>query len=119
MDLNKKIQKITINAFYLFFPKYKKLFNKKNILIKISKNKNFGDYQCDFSMKIGKKIKLKPLIVSNIILKYLIKHKIFVKIEIKKPGFINFFLSKKYIQFLSYKKLVEKVQNYIKNFGSF
>ena len=54
MNLNKKLQQITINAFSLSFPKYNYFFNKKAILIKKSKNKFFGDYQCDFSMKISK-----------------------------------------------------------------
>jgi len=104
MDLNKKLQKITINAFSSAFTQYHILFNKNNILIKISKIKKFGDYQCDFPMKFGKLIKMNPLIVSNLILKILIKHSIFLKVEIKKPGFINLFISKKYIEFLSYRK---------------
>ena len=91
-----------INSFIFNLPSYKKLFDKKNILIKPSKNKSFGDYQCDFSMKLSKIININPMIISNLILKDLINFDIFFKVEIKKPGFINLFLSKEYLEFLAY-----------------
>ena len=108
MNLNKQIQKKTMDAFKSVFPNYIKFFSKKNIIIKSTKKDNFGDYQCDYSMRIAKKIKLNPLNISQKVLKYLQNDKIFYKIEIKKPGFINFFLSKLYIEYLCYKLIKEK-----------
>ena len=45
MNLNKQIQKKTMDAFKSVFPNYIKFFSKKNIIIKSTKRDNFGDYQ--------------------------------------------------------------------------
>merc|ERR1711862_550604 len=50
-------------------------------------------------MKISKRLKINSLVIANLILKELINYKIFTKIEILKPGFVNFYFKKIYTIF--------------------
>ncbi len=61
-----------------------------------------GDYSTNIALKYAKKIKKSPLKIAEI-LKSEIKSDLFEKIEIVKPGFVNFFVSDKYYK--------EKLQN--------
>ncbi len=83
------------------FKKIKKIFKYINIKkinnIKIKNNNKFSDYQIYGIIEISKKIKIKINILFKIIKKKLIKYKIFDKIKIINPGFINIFLNKNYI----------------------
>jgi len=86
-----------------------KLLQKKGILpgldipeiqIEYSEQKPHGDYATNAAMVIGRKINKNPLeIAENLKSEILsVKSKLFSKIEAKEPGFINFFLSKEYLQ---------------------
>ncbi len=78
---------------------------------KIYTNNKISDYQISSIIQISKKENIK---INKIILKIknqIKKKKIFKKIKIVKPGFINLFLNKKYI--------LQKINKYskLKNFG--
>ncbi len=72
-------------------------FKVPEVLIEQPREKTHGDYATNAAMAVAKKVKKNPMEVAEII-KSKIKSDIFEKIEIVKPGFINFFLSKEYLQ---------------------
>lgn len=75
-----------------------KTFNKKIIIdIQTPKNINFGDYSTAIALKLTKIIKKNPFEIAQEIIKNFDKEDIIEKIEIIKPGFINFWLSKSYL----------------------
>ena len=53
MDINKKLKQTVIKAFCSVFPDHTYFFNKKEILIKASKKKRFGDYWPHLFICIG------------------------------------------------------------------
>lgn len=67
------------------------------ILIEHPANQNFGDYSSSIALKLTKKLKKNPLLIAEEIKKHFLKDDAIEKIEIIKPGFINFWLSKKYL----------------------
>ncbi len=95
--------------------KIKKILNilniKKKYNYKINNNKKFSDYQINGCIEISKKENIKINFLFKIIKKKLIKNKLFNKIKIINPGFINIFLNKKYLS-----KIINK-NSKIKNFG--
>ena len=75
-------------------------FKIEDIKIEIPEQKKYGDYATNIAMIIGKRIKKNPMEIANI-LKLKIKSqklKLFKKIEIVEPGFINFFVSENHLQ---------------------
>ncbi len=95
--------------------KIKKILKNTNIKnynnFKIKNNNKFSDYQIDGLIELSKKENIKINILFKIIKKKLIKKKIFNKIKIINPGFINIFLNKKYIS-----KIINKISKK-KNFN--
>ena len=67
--------------------------------ISYSVDEKFGDYACPVAMRLSKTLKKNPFDIANDIVKILIDNdsKYFEKIEVARPGFINFTLSKEYI----------------------
>lgn len=56
---------------------------------------SFGDYSCNIAMKLSKKLKKSPLMIAEQIAKEIKPDDMIEKIEVAKPGFINFWISKK------------------------
>ncbi len=77
-------------------------------------NKSFGDYSINAAFKIAKTFKKNPMEAAEIIVAKCKSSDtdLFVKIEISQPGFINFFLSEKYLQ-----KQVEAIWEKGKKYG--
>jgi len=77
-----------------------------------SKEEKFGDYSTNVAMILAKNLEKNPLEIAENI-KDKIKNENFEKIEVAKPGYINFYLSKKYLQdkILEINKLGEKYGN--------
>jgi len=77
-------------------------FDIPEIQLEYPEEKTHGDYATNVAMMITKKVKKNPLEIAKIINNQLLitnkKLKLFEKIEVAKPGFINFFLSKGYLQ---------------------
>ncbi|HOW60835.1 MAG TPA: arginine--tRNA ligase [Candidatus Moranbacteria bacterium] len=90
-------------------------FNISDIIIDYPKNEKFGDYTSNICMILGKKNKKNPLEIAEQIKQKIIKNRIehFDKIEIAVPGYINFHLSKKYLQ-----EVVRKINSEKNNFGN-
>jgi len=72
-----------------------------------------GDYATNIALILKNKLKKKPLeIAEKISQKLSSKKEIFSKIEVAKPGFINFWISLEY-----YKKNLNKILEFGKNYG--
>lgn len=62
-----------------------------NFNVEVSNNIKFGDLSSNIAMVSAKVLKKSPEYIANYISKYFNKNKFILKIEIIKPGFINFF----------------------------
>ena len=76
----------------------KKHFKLKNVDFQIEypPSPKMGDYSCNIAMVLSKKLKKDPIEIGKEIAD-LLKNK-FEKVEVIKPGFINFYLSQKVLQ---------------------
>lgn len=73
----------------------KKLEYQEMIIeLEIPKNKDFGDYSTNIAMKMAKIQKKNPIEIAETIKMQIEKNNIIKKIDIIKPGFINFHLNK-------------------------
>jgi len=95
--------------------KRKKLppFKIPEIQIEHPEKRIYGDYSINIAMVIAKKIKENPLKIAKFIIsnfKFSISD-FFEKVEVKEPGFINFFLSKEYLQ-KQIKELLKKGEKF-------
>jgi len=91
-------------------------FEIPKIFVEYPEEEVHGDFSSNLAMEIGKTIKKNPLEVAKFIterLSDLDTELFFDKIEIVKPGFINFFLSKTLIQ-----KQIEQVLKQGQEFGN-
>lgn len=79
----------------------------KAVEISVTTNENFGDYQCNFAMINSKIIGDNPRKIAENIVNNFIENDLIEKLEVAGPGFINIFLSEKYIS-TSINKLGEK-----------
>ncbi len=68
------------------------------IVVERPENAKHGDYSTPIALQLAKIIGQKPMGVAEIISKRLKNTELFEKTEIAPPGFINFFLSKDYLQ---------------------
>ncbi len=75
-------------------------FEIPEVLIEEPKEKSHGDYSTNAAMAIGRQIGKSPMEIANLVnSKLKIKNLKFLdEVEVVKPGFINFFLSKEYLQ---------------------
>jgi len=75
-------------------------FDIPEILVECPENKAHGDYSTNIALQITKKAKREPIEIANLISsKFKVQSsKLFEKIEVVEPGFINFFVSKEFLQ---------------------
>jgi len=78
------------------FPK----FEVSEIKIEYPKEKDHGDYSTNVAMEIAKNTKKRPMEIAENLKSQIsnLKSNFFEKIEVAEPGFINFFLSKEFLQ---------------------
>ena len=84
----------------------------ENIEVNICKDKKFGDFSSNISMKSSHLYNQKPRDLAAEIIAGIEENKNVSKIEIAGPGFINFFITKK-TKF----EIIEKILNEKNNFG--
>lgn len=84
------------------------VFEMPYFKVEFQEKKIFGDWSSNIAIIISKTIKNKPVEVAEKIKNKILKltPNIFEKIEIKSPGFINFFLSREYFHKML-KKIIE------------
>jgi arginyl-tRNA synthetase len=108
--MEEKIKEILKNSARQLFPKIK----ISEFQIEHPEKKEFGDYSTNLAFLVAKKLKKKPSEIANQIAKSVEKEKIFEKVEVKDPGFINFFLSFDFL-FEELKKILKEKENYGKS----
>ena len=76
-----------------------KKYNVKieDVTIEQPKSQIFGDYSTTIALKLTKTLNKSPLLIAEEIVKQLPIGELFEKIEVVKPGFVNFWLSNKYL----------------------
>jgi len=87
----------------------------KNVNLECPREKIHGDYATNIALILSKKVKKNPLEIAKKItqsLNHSIVQSFFEKVKVVKPGFINFFLSKEFLQ-----KQVKEILEKGKNFG--
>lgn len=82
--------------------------------IEYPEKKELGDYSTNLAFQIAKIVKKSPLEIATQISDSIKRDKTFEKIEVKNPGFINFFLSIDFL-FEEVKKILKDKENYGKS----
>ncbi|MBF0571889.1 MAG: arginine--tRNA ligase [Candidatus Omnitrophica bacterium] len=95
------------------------------VLIDVPADKQHGEFSCNVALQLSRQLKKSPLIIAQQILpclQELLKtsslHKQISKIEIKAPGFINFYLSAEGFYNVLYDVLEQKDSYGCSNFGA-
>ena len=93
--VRKKIENLLKKSSKILFKK-----TPQKIKIEYPPQKEYGDYSTSLSLELAKEIEKDPFKIAQDISNQILKEKsdIFEKIEVKKPGFINLFLKKTYLQ---------------------
>jgi len=115
--ISEKISRIIKNSIFSLQKKKKfPSFKIPEIKIEIPERKEHGDFSTSLPFQISKIIKKNPSKIAKEISKEisLQKEKFLEKIEVSKEGFINFFLSKKFL-IEELKKILRKKENYGKS----
>lgn len=88
-------------------------FEIPEIYLEHPEQKIHGDYATSIAMWIAKLVKRDPMKIADILGSRLqvLGSRFFEKVEVKKPGFINFFLSKEYLQ-KQVKEILEKGEKF-------
>ncbi|HOP65515.1 MAG TPA: arginine--tRNA ligase [Bacilli bacterium] len=89
------------------------LICEQEIVVEIPSIIENGDYSSNVALKIAKQNNNSPIDIANVIKKN-ISLKEIIKIEIKNPGFLNFFVDKEYL-FKNISQVLEEKENYGSN----
>jgi arginyl-tRNA synthetase len=123
--MQEEIRKILQQAVKKLKQKQKLTFKVEKIQVDYPKNEAFGDYTSNIAMILANQIKKAPLKIAEEIVNLMKKDEslvsnmkmrfsmCFKKIEIVKPGYINFYFSQEYLQ-----KLIQKVNKEKDSFGN-
>lgn len=85
-------------------------YNLEKITLNTSSRKEFGEYQINDAMSVGKKINKNPREIAEEIVKELEKDYRFINLNIAGPGFINLSLSNEFY--------IESLNNLLENFDN-
>ncbi len=89
-----EIKKIINNSVNIIFEKEKEKPQNVEFLVEISQREEFGDFATNVAMAAAKVFKKPPMVVADDIAKNIVlNNSFFERFEVKKPGFINFFLN--------------------------
>ncbi len=91
MDTKEKLYKIVDKALKL------SNIEKVNYIIEIPNDKKNGDFSTNVAMELTKVLKRNPRIIAEELVTNIEKGNIIDRIDIAGPGFINFYLNKKYL----------------------
>ena len=82
------------------------------IMIEIPKDKKFGDYSTNIAMRLAKDLKDNPFNIATKLSEELEKSDLVKKVDVIRPGFINFFLNES-----SLSKVIKNVLSLNENYG--
>ena len=86
----------------------------KNIEVNLCKDQKFGDYSSNIAMKIASSFNEKPTAIAEKLVESLQENRKIKKVEVVKPGFINFFVSED-SKFSIVDKILKEKSDYGKN----
>ena len=86
---------------------------EEDIIVEIPNNTENGDYSSNIAMLLASKLKRSPLEIAEDIIKNIVADEDIKSIEIVKPGFINFFLSNRFL-LAEIIKIVDQPDTYFK-----
>ena len=90
---------------------------KRDFVVEVPSNTEFGDYSTNAAMVLSKENKQAPKDLAELLIKELKRNKFFKKVQMAGPGFINFFLSPALFQKILW-EIHEKGGDYaVSNFG--
>ncbi len=93
MEIEQKIKKLVTEAL-----SSKGLsFNEEDVIIEIPADIANGHYSTNIAMRLASQLKRNPLEIAQEIVDVLEEDASIAKAEVAKPGFINFFLSNRYL----------------------
>ncbi len=93
MDIEQKIKKLVTKA--LFSKDFS--FNEEDVIIDIPADIANGHYSTNIAMRLASQLKRNPLEIAQEVVDALEADPAISKVEVAKPGFINFFLSNRYL----------------------
>ena len=93
MEIEEKIKKLLAEA--LSSKGFS--FNEEDIIIDIPENITNGHYSTNIAMRLASQLKRNPLEIAQEVRDALEEDCAIAKVEVAKPGFINFFLSNRYL----------------------
>ena len=90
-------------------------FEVPGIVVDYPKNEQFGDYTTNIALVLAKNIGKSPITIAENLKSQILNlnNSDFERVEVAAPGYINFYLSKKYLQ-----ELVEKINTEKNDFGN-
>ncbi len=95
MKIKEEISRLLEASLTQAFPKLSD-FNYEDIEINLPKTKAHGDFSANLAMKLARSLKKSPIdianSISNVISAKIDQKSILSKVQVKKPGYINFFL---------------------------
>ena len=113
MNLNNLEKLVFDNLKEIIFKEFKYDLVSEKLEITRTKNIIFGDLTTNIAMKLSKELKKNPLAIAEKIKENFKKNKYFQKLEVVKPGFVNFYLSNEFFQELT--KEILKSKKFFKN----
>ncbi len=93
MEIEEKIKKLLTKA--LLNRGFS--FNEEDIIIEIPENITNGHYSTNIAMRLASQLKRNPLQIAQEVVDAMEEDSAIAKLEVAKPGFINFFLSNRYL----------------------
>ncbi|MFA7628257.1 MAG: arginine--tRNA ligase [Candidatus Dojkabacteria bacterium] len=93
MEIEQKIKKLVTEA--LSSKEFS--FNDEDVIIEIPADIANGHYSTNIAMRLASQLKRNPLEIAQEIVDALEEDSVIAKAEVAKPGFINFFLSNRYL----------------------
>lgn len=110
MEFKEDIKNILVNALIELGIDY----DVKNISVDIPKDKTNGDFSTNIAMQLAKILKDNPINIAAKVVNIIKLNDKFNKVEVATPGFINMFLSDKFI-FSGVKNVINKNDRYGSN----
>lgn len=104
-QIESQIKKIITN-------KYKLDNSDSLVMVEVPKNTLFGDYSSNIAMRLAKILKKNPFDIANDLKTELEKLEFILKIDVIRPGFLNFFVKKSEIS-----KIINEVIDNENDFG--
>jgi arginyl-tRNA synthetase len=93
VKITEQIAQLVVDA----LRKKKLEFSTEDVVVEIPNDSSYGHYSTNIAMRLSSKLKRNPLEIAEEIVEEIEEDPNISKVEVAKPGFINFYLSNKYL----------------------